>query len=94
MNFYNYVSKLPHFGEKGYSLDRIDNDTGNYEPGNVKFSTKTEQSNNRRNNRLITYKGDTKTLSQWVKELGLDYKKTRKRIVDYNWSIEKAFKTP
>lgn len=45
--FYDYVSALPHFGEKGYSLDRINND-GNYEPNNVKWSTKTEQNNNRR----------------------------------------------
>ena len=29
--FYNYVSKLEHFGEEGYSLDRI-NVNGNYEP--------------------------------------------------------------
>ena len=48
--FYGYVSQLPHFGEPGYSLDRINND-GNYEPGNVKWSTCKEQNNNRRNTR-------------------------------------------
>lgn len=45
--FYDYVSRLPHFGEDGYSLDRINND-GNYEPGNVKWSTRAEQNRNRR----------------------------------------------
>ncbi len=45
--FYDYVSKLPHYGEPGYTLDRINND-GNYEPGNVRWATRKTQNNNRR----------------------------------------------
>ena len=46
----NFKSFLEHVGLKPspeYSIDRIDND-GNYEPGNVKWSTKSEQMFNRR----------------------------------------------
>lgn len=46
--FLEYI--LKHLGRrpsKKYSLDRIDNDK-NYEPGNIKWSTATEQANNRR----------------------------------------------
>lgn len=46
--FYEYVSKLPHFGEEGRQLDRINND-GNYEPGNVRWATRREQTLNSRN---------------------------------------------
>lgn len=46
--FLNHVSALPHFNEKGYSIDRINND-GNYEPGNVRWATAHEQMMNRRN---------------------------------------------
>lgn len=45
-SFYAYVSKLPHFGENGRSFDRINNN-GNYEPGNVRWATRYEQTHNR-----------------------------------------------
>ena len=43
-DFYNEIGKKP---AKGMTVDRIDNN-GNYEVGNVKWSTVQEQNNNRR----------------------------------------------
>lgn len=70
--FYDYVSKLPHFGEPGYSLDRINNE-GNYEPGNIRWATRTEQSQNRRNSMTATYNGETRTIKEWADVLQVSY---------------------
>lgn len=53
-----------------HSVDRIDND-GNYQPGNVKWSTPVEQGRNKRNNRLIEIDGEVATLPYWSERSGV-----------------------
>lgn len=89
--FYEDVSKLPHFRENGYSLNRIDNN-GNYEPNNVEWTDDITQANNKRNNRLITYNGKTQTLAQWADECGIKYHTLLIRL-RRGWNTEKALTT-
>ncbi len=74
------------------TIDRIDVD-GNYCPENCKWSTMKEQGNNKRNNRYITYNGETKTLTQWCEYYGLPYHTIKARIYR-GWDIEDAFFRP
>ena len=70
--FYDYVSQLPHFGEKGYSLDRIDNEKG-YEPDNLRWATRKEQNCNQRRTIYVEYNGESITLVEASKISGIDY---------------------
>lgn len=74
------------------TLDRIDNSLG-YFKGNCRWATKTQQGNNRRTNRFLTFHGKKKTLAEWAKFTGLGTHCLRSRILA-GWPIEKAFKTP
>lgn len=58
------------------TLDRIDNDKGYY-PENCRWVTYKEQANNKRNNIIIIYKGDTYTLREICLLLDIPYDNVR-----------------
>lgn len=70
--FYDYVSKLEHCGEKGYSLDRIENDK-NYEPGNLRYATQSEQNRNQHSNIWVEYQGEKMCLKGAAERSGINY---------------------
>lgn len=91
-SFQNFINDVGFSPTKNHSLDRINND-GNYEPGNCKWSTVSEQKCNTRSNRLITFEGETKTVSQWASFYKLSYFTIISRL-NKNWPVWRIFNDP
>ena len=77
---------------EGMSLDRVNND-GPYSPDNCRWASLKEQNNNKSNNHFLTYKNETKTLSQWASILDVDMRILSARSIR-GWSDEKVIETP
>lgn len=61
------------------TIERIDTE-GNYEPNNCKWIERKYQSRNRRSARLVTIKGETKTLKEWCDHLKINYKSVHSTV--------------
>jgi hypothetical protein len=88
-SFFHHIGARP---TPNHTLDRINNDLG-YFPGNVRWATRTEQARNKRNNRLLTWNGETLPIPVWAERTGLNEALLWTRV-RARWSDEKTLTTP
>lgn len=94
----SFLNFLEDMGErpKGLTLDRIDTN-GDYCKENCRWATWSEQNKNRRpftkkTDRRVEYKGETLTVSQLERKLGLKRRFLYSRL-QRGWSLEKSLVT-
>lgn len=75
------------------TIDRI-NVNGNYEPENCRWVDRYIQMNNKRNNRILTYNGESHTLAEWCEIVNIPYNCLKSRLNKLHWSVEKTLTTP
>jgi len=75
-----------------HSIDRIDND-GPYDTANCEWKTRQDNNQNRRNTKMVIYRGESMPLTKACELAGLPYNQVCTRITR-GWSFERALGTP
>lgn len=89
LSFSNHIGIAP---SPSHQVDRI-NPRGNYEPGNVRWATPTQQQRNRGNNVWMEFGGLNLTLPEWAEKIGVRPYVIRLRL-KRGWTVEKSLSTP
>lgn len=88
--FENFLTDM---GERprGLTLGRKENHLG-YCKDNCRWENWLDQSNNRRDNRILEHQGKNQTIAQWERDKGLRKGKVRQRI-SRGWRVDRAIET-
>lgn len=90
----SFTAFLEDMGERPESreLERKDNN-GNYTPENCRWATRKEQCQNTSRNRFIAFDGQTLSISEWARKIGVNKETLRGRLKN-GMSVECALTTP
>lgn len=89
---YNFDQLVSDMGLRpdGMTLDRIDNDKG-YSRDNCRWATRADQSKNSRAPKLVTWRGVTRCVAEWERELGFREGTLKARLGQLGYSVDEAF---
>lgn len=84
----SFADFLADMGERpdGMTLDRIDGN-GNYEPGNCRWATPTEQAAHTRHLRRVSFRGKEYSIAELSRHLGI-YDRTLTARINKGWTEE------
>lgn len=91
-SFDNYLADMG-LRPEGMTLERVDND-GPYSPENCIWASRAVQGNNTRAVKLITYMGETHSLSEWERRLGFKAGTLKARLGPLGYTVEQAMTKP
>jgi len=92
-SFKNFLADVGPRPSPKHSLDRFPDNNGDYEPGNVRWATQSEQMLNTRRTKYVTIAGKKRPAVSVAREHGIGYKTFRGRV-DGGWSVIRACTQP
>lgn len=92
-SFENFIEDMGIAPSDTHTIDRI-NGTLGYSKENCRWATRLEQSRNIKSNKLLTFNGQTKPVSEWAEELNISKYALYQRLDRLGWSVEDALKIP
>lgn len=77
-----------------HTIDRHPNTRGNYEPGNVRWATKSEQARTTSNARILEHDGVSASIAEWAERTGISAVTIATRLNQGGWPVADALTVP